>query len=116
MILVGVRLGPCHVGVPVRRPGVDLRGAGLLGAGLALILLPFIQGDWGPWRWCLLAGAATVLAAFVQWERRAADPVLDLRLFRNRSYTVGVSVITLYFAPFTPMFFLFPPMLHLGQG
>ena len=38
-----------------------------------------------------------------------------MRLFGNRSYTVGASVITLYFAAFTPMFFIFTLTLQLGQ-
>jgi MFS family permease len=42
--------------------------------------------------------------------------VLDLRLFRDRSYTTGVSVITLYFAAFTPLFFVFTLLLQLGLG
>jgi EmrB/QacA subfamily drug resistance transporter len=115
LIPFAVRLLPRHVRVPGWRPGMDLPGAGLLGLGIALILLPFIQGGWGAWRWWLLAGAAAVLTAFLSRERRATDPVLDVRLFRNRSYTTGVSVITLYFAAFTPMFFIFTLTLQLGQ-
>jgi MFS family permease len=33
-----------------------------------------------------------------------------------RSYTTGVSVITLYFAAFTPLFFVFTLLLQLGLG
>jgi EmrB/QacA subfamily drug resistance transporter len=115
LIPLAARLLPRHVRAPGRRPGLDLPGAGLLGLGIALILLPFIQGGWGAWRWWLLAGAAVALTAFLRRERTAADPVLDLRLLRNRSYTTGVSVITLYFAAFTPMFFIFTLTLQLGQ-
>jgi MFS family permease len=95
---------------------LDLLGSGQLGLGIALILLPFIQGDWGAWRWWLLAAAVIVLAVFSWREVRATDPILDVRLFRNRSYTIGASVITLYFAAFTPMFFVFTLMLQLGHG
>ncbi len=116
LIPLAARLLPRHVRTPGRRPGLDLPGAWLLGLGITLVLLPFIQGDWGAWRWWLLLSAAVVLTAFIRRERRAADPVLDVRLFRNRSYTVGVSVITLYFAAFTPIFFIFTLMLQLGQG
>jgi MFS family permease len=57
-----------------------------------------------------------VLAVFIWHERRVTDPVLDLRLFRDRSYTVGAAVITLYFAAFTPVFFIFTLLLQLGLG
>lgn len=75
LIPLAVKLLPRHVRAPGRRPGLDLPGAGLLGLGIALILLPFIQGGWGAWRWWLLAGAAAVLTAFLWREQRAADPV-----------------------------------------
>ena len=116
LIPFAVRILPRHVRSTGRRPGLDPAGVGLLGAGIALVLLPFIQGEWGGWRWWLLPGAAVVLTAFARRERRAADPVLDVRLFRSRSYTAGVSVITLYFAAFTPMFFIFTLLLQLGLG
>jgi MFS family permease len=115
LIPLAIRFLPAHGRVLGRRSGLDLVGAALLGAGIALILLPFIQGDWGACRWCLLAGAALVMAAFIRREVRVTDPILDVRLFRNRSYTIGASVITLYFAAFTPMFFVFTLMLQLGH-
>jgi MFS family permease len=65
LLPLAIRFLPAHVRVLGRRSGLDLIGAGLLGAGIALILLPFIQGDWGAWRWCLLAGAALVMAALM---------------------------------------------------
>jgi EmrB/QacA subfamily drug resistance transporter len=111
-----VMLLPRHVRPAGRRPGLDRVGVGLLGLGVVLILLPFIENGWGTWRWSLLAAAAVALALFVWWERRVTDPVLDLRLFGDRSYTTGVSVITLYFAAFTPLFFVFTLLLQLGLG
>jgi MFS family permease len=113
---LAVMLLPRHVRPTGRRPSLDRFGIGLLGVGIVLILLPFIENGWGSWRWSLLAAAAAALALFVWWERRATDPVLDLRLFRDRSSTTGVSVITLYFAAFTPLFFVFTLLLQLGLG
>ncbi len=56
-------------------------------------------------------GDSLFLTCNVWRERRVTDPVVDLRLFRDRSYTVGVTVITLYFAAFTPLFFIFTLLL-----
>jgi hypothetical protein len=75
---------PRHTRSAGPRPGLDPAGVGLLGLGLVLVLLPLIQGSWGSWRWSLLAAAAAVLAVFIWHERRVTDPVLDLRLFRDR--------------------------------
>jgi DHA2 family multidrug resistance protein len=33
--------------------------------------------------------AAVALAAFVLWELRRSDPIVDLRLFRNRNFAIG---------------------------
>jgi MFS family permease len=55
---------------------------------------------------------------FVLWDRRYAErgrePVVDLRLFRLRSYSFGTGMITLYFAGFTPLFFVFTLYLQIG--
>jgi hypothetical protein len=44
----------------------------------------------------LIAAAAIVLIAFLRQELRAIHPLLDVRLFLNRSYIAGASLITLY--------------------
>ena len=37
----------------------------------------------------LAVTAAVALAAFVVWELRRPDPIVDLRLFRNRNFAIG---------------------------
>ena len=59
-----VMLLPRHVRPTGRRPGLDRFGVGLLGLGIVLILLPFIENGWGTWRWSLLGAAAVALALF----------------------------------------------------
>lgn len=46
---------------------------------------------WGYWPvWALLAGGALILAAFAFYEVRISkDPVLDLRLFKERNFTLA---------------------------
>ncbi|WP_194904600.1 MFS transporter [Catenulispora rubra] len=105
------RRGPA----PGRRSSLDLPGSLLIGTAVVLVLLPFIQSSWALWRWWLLAAAAAVIGGFVARERRVADPVLDLKLFRNGSYTIGVIAVTLYFAALTPFFFIYTFTLQLGH-
>jgi MFS family permease len=59
-----------------------------------------------------------VLTAFVRWEvhysRKGSEPVVDLHLFSQRSYSFGISLITIYFAGFTALFFVFTLYLQTG--
>jgi len=57
------------------------------------------------------AGGLTALAAFVAWEARSSHPMLKLRLFRSRSFSVavagsGVMMFALFGALFTLTQFL----------
>src|SRR5690242_16508032 len=93
------------------RSDLDPVGVLLLGAGTVVLLLPFVQEQqWpGPAKWLLLPLALALLAAFVLWERRYArchDPLVDLALFRQRSYGLGTLLSLLYFAGFTSIFFV----------
>ena len=99
----------------------DPVGVVLLGAGAVLLLLPFVQErEWGGASWLLVPLALAVLAAFLAWERRYTrhghEPVVDLALFRLRSYALGTSLITVYFAGFTSLFFIFTLYLQVGLG
>ncbi|HXF74435.1 MAG TPA: MDR family MFS transporter [Actinomycetota bacterium] len=81
----------------VRRPHrVDLEGAALLVAGVTCLLLVSVWGGqtypWASAQILGLAGAALgLLAGFAAWERRAAEPILPLELFRGRSFAVAVA-------------------------
>lgn len=100
------------------RQGLDPPGVLLLGAGVLCVLLPFVQHQqWrSPAKWLLLPAAAALLALFVLWERRARSPMVDLALFRLRSYALGSTIALLYFAGFTAIFFIFTLYLQNGLG
>jgi len=72
-----------------RRPRIDYAGAGVLTVALTLLILGLLEGGQA-WAWRspqsvgVLAAGAVLLAVFVLIERRAADPVVPLRLLRNR--------------------------------
>ena len=99
--------------VPVSRnpaPGrLDLAGL-LVSAGfMALLVYTIIEApDWG---WTSthtafgFAGSAVLLAAFVQAERRASEPMLDIRLFANMRFSAASAAVTV--ASFTLFGFIF---------
>ena len=80
--------------------GIDWIGVSLLGAALVLLNLglgsPEIRGDDAPvdpahtvfW----VAGAAAAFAVFLVWQRRARDPILDLRIFSSRNVSAASAV------------------------
>jgi EmrB/QacA subfamily drug resistance transporter len=83
---IGLRF---HERVERRRPRIDYAGAGLLTIALTLLILGLLEGGQA-WAWrspqsfAVLGAGAVLLAVFVLVERRASDPVVPLRLLRNR--------------------------------
>ena len=79
----------------VRRPHrIDVEGALLLTAGVSCLLLTLVWGGVEhPWSSPVIVGlgaaGAVLLAVFVLWESRAAEPILPLRLFGDPIFTVG---------------------------
>lgn len=75
-----------------RRP-VDWLGSAAVTAGVVLLLIALAQGG-EAWPWdsatsiALFLGSGALFAAFLAAERRAAEPVLDLRLFGDRTFAV----------------------------
>jgi EmrB/QacA subfamily drug resistance transporter len=72
---------------------IDYMGAGLLASALsAIVLLTTLGGTnyaWGsPFIIGLILVGVLLLMAFVIVERRAPEPILPLRLFRNRVFSV----------------------------
>lgn len=90
---------------------LDIPGIATLSGGLFLIVFGLIKAQ--NWGWLagrtlgiLLAGL-TALAVFVLIELRAAEPLLPMRLFANRSLSIGTAVVVIdFFALFGAVFFL----------
>ncbi len=76
---------------------LDWLGVGLSGAGLFCLTLALIEGNvWG-WTSARILGlsvvAAVLLALFALWELRCPSPLLDLRLFRRRTFAAATGAI-----------------------
>ena len=118
-LLYGLRVLPPNVS---RASGasLDLVGVLLLGGGLVSLLLPLVEQESGGSPWYLVIAAPVLLALFVLWEHRyearGRSPLVDLRLFRTRSYAFGSSLGLVYFAGFTSIFFVLAVYLQRGLG
>jgi EmrB/QacA subfamily drug resistance transporter len=87
---------------------VDWAGLATFSTALLLLVLGLLRGNDDGWTSAtilsLLTGAAVMLAAFVVIERRVAEPMLPLELFRSRAFT-GVQLAA--FAVSVSLFALF---------
>jgi EmrB/QacA subfamily drug resistance transporter len=92
MIVVAIRVLPATTARS--RPVIDYLGIGFISTAASLLILALHWGGhdyaWtSPTIVLMLAGAALALGAFVLAERRAAEPIMPLRLFRSNVFTVS---------------------------
>jgi EmrB/QacA subfamily drug resistance transporter len=92
-------------------PALDPLGAMLSVGGLVALVYGIIEVPTRGWSdpaiVGALAAAAVLLGAFVAWERRVAEPMLDVRLFRNMRFTAAsLSVTLVMFSLMGVLFFL----------
>ncbi|MFI5912827.1 MFS transporter [Dactylosporangium sp. NPDC051541] len=89
--LAGAWLLPRRAGAATG--GLDWTGAGLLGLGLVLLILPLEEGN--GWGWASprvlgsLASAVVVLTVFVLFERRVTHPLVSTRMLSHRPLVVA---------------------------
>ncbi|MFD8391443.1 MFS transporter [Streptomyces sp. NPDC059680] len=73
----------------------DLLGALLSTIGMASLVFAIISGPHHGWTSARVLGTAAVavvvLGVFAWWESRVGEPMLDLRLFRDRRFTGAVA-------------------------
>ncbi len=97
--------------IPDARRHVDVVGMALLIAGVGAITLSIVEA--GSPRWSAtdhvlaVLGGIVVIAAFVGWARVAKAPLVDLALFRNRTYRFANLATFTYGTAFAMMFFTF---------
>jgi DHA2 family multidrug resistance protein len=88
---------PAYVAAQRRPP--DWLGIALLVLGLGTLQLVLDRGeraDWFDATWVRLCTAASIVAltGFVFWELRAPEPIVKLRLLRDRGLAVGCGLIS----------------------
>ena len=102
------------------RVRADVVGLLLAGIGVFGLVYGIVRGNDAGWDslevMAALAGGAILLLIFVFWETRAPAPLLPLRLFRDRSFTVANLVgLTFSFGIFGAVFILIQ-FLQIVQG
>ncbi|GAA3139918.1 MFS transporter [Planomonospora alba] len=89
----------------------DLAGALLATAGTTGVVYAIIATDWRA-----AAAGAALLAAFLAWQRRARDPMLNLALFRDRRFTGAVTgIVLITFGSSGALFLLTMQLQFVGE-
>jgi EmrB/QacA subfamily drug resistance transporter len=71
------------------RPAIDYAGAALLTVSVVMLLLGLMGS--GSSSWLLISGAVLLFLVLLWVERRAADPVLPIPLFRDRLFATATA-------------------------
>lgn len=105
-----------------RGPDRTLDGVGLvlITAAAAGVVWGLVRGNEAGWTspeiGLTLVGGAVLAAAFVVWERRAARPMLPLRFFRSRSFSVGAGAAFLLDASLFASVFFMAQFMQVSLG
>jgi EmrB/QacA subfamily drug resistance transporter len=105
---LGTRLLPESHGEPGR---LDLGGVALVTAGVSTLVWALTRANDVGWVSTEivagLCGGGALLGAFLWWERRAARPLVPLRLFASREFAIGnLTTFFLHGATFAAAFFV----------
>ncbi len=98
----------------------DIPGAVLSGTALLTLLLALTQGESLGWTSpvivALLLTFVLTAGLFIRVEQRAAQPMIDLRLFAIRGFSAGNASVVIAFAGLFTATFLLPFLLENGAG
>jgi EmrB/QacA subfamily drug resistance transporter len=119
LAVIFLRMPALHRPLAVR-PRLDVAGAGCLVVAVVPLLLALSLGRghvapgepgfaWGSWQVLgLFALAAAGVVLFVLVEARVDEPVLDLKLFRDRTFALGNAAVFVIGAAFLSAFTFLP--------
>lgn len=99
---------------------LDPVGAVLLGLAVLAFIFPFVEAR-GTWYiWLLLPIGGLLVWLWVRWERRyvrmGLSPMVDLNIFSTRSYSNGITIMTLYFMGITSVWVLVALYVQENDG
>ncbi|NUS88160.1 MAG: DHA2 family efflux MFS transporter permease subunit [Streptomyces sp.] len=90
---------------------LDLPGLLLGSTGVLALIWGIVESSEEGWTagqvLAKFIAAAVLLGSFIAWERKAPQPLLPLRIYRNRAFTLAnASSLTVFFGLFGSVFFL----------
>jgi DHA2 family multidrug resistance protein len=104
-----------------KRGRIDTVGLGFMALGLATLQILLDKGQESDWfgavwlRWMAVISAGSLLF-FIFWELRVADPVVNLRILKNRNFGVSCGLFFLFGAAIYGLIALQPLFLQTLLG
>ncbi|WP_447039188.1 MFS transporter [Streptomyces sp. DSM 118878] len=102
---------------------LDLVGVVMITLGLLMLLYPLTRGrelGWPVWGHATMAGSLVVFGAFVAYERwktaRDGSPLVELELFKVKSFAAGVAVQLVFGVALGVFFLVWTLYLQIGLG
>ncbi|MER7751196.1 MFS transporter [Kitasatospora sp. NPDC097643] len=102
---------------------LDLVGVVLIVTALLMLVAPVIEGrehGWPLWTFVCMAASLPVFVLTALYERykdrKDGSPLVELSLFRNRTYLAGLVVTVIFFAGMASFFLVFALYLQIGLG
>ena len=95
---------------------LDWRGLALIAAVLLALLNGMVElhGPSKPLGWALLALSIAALIAFVMYQRRGKQPLMELRLFEHQAFAMGSVVAFIYGMGLFGSTYLVPVFMQLA--
>lgn len=114
-----------YIWLPRERPerphrlDLDPIGAILLALGVLGLIVPFTM-PWTTTSWFLIVIALAPLVGWLAWEaeyaRRGREPMVDIKMFRIRSFSYGTAINAIYFAGMPATWILIPQFIQQDLG
>jgi len=109
-----------HLKEGVKLPSFDYAGAILSFLALSLLVMAINRGQqlgWDHWGiWGSFTLSAVLFVAFILWEKRCRDPLLDLALYKYASFAYGSFAALAAWSMYAGGNFLFPFYLTMVHG
>jgi MFS family permease len=98
----------------------DLPGLGLVTGGALGLVWGLVRGNTAGWGSAEVVGTLTagvlLVIAFVAWERRTAEPMIPMEMFRSKAFTAGnVAIFAVFGSLFAEVYF-FSQLLQSAMG
>ena len=121
--ILALLLGPIFMpakAMPARIPKFDWIGFALMASSIALLLSGLSNGQRHGWSsdtiLLQLGGSMALAAAFVVWELKIPDPLLDMTLFSNPGFVAATIVAFVFGAGLFASGYVIPVFVQTVQG